>query len=101
MLTHRTRGQKVLAQHWKGREHDEHETNANTDETIEFLNDLTNKVGEGKYITLLAEKQEWFNAKRTLVQERLHGCNEGYVIVDNNGNIFTFDDNSWHVEHMS
>ena len=31
--------------------------NTNTDEIIEFLNDLTNKVGEGKHITLLAEKQ--------------------------------------------
>lgn len=77
-------------------------TNASTDEIIDFLNDLTNKVGEGKHITLLAEKQEWFNAKRTVVQERLHGWNEGYVIVDNDGNIFTFDDdNSWHVEHLS
>lgn len=76
-------------------------TNANTDKIIDFLNDLTNKVGEGKHITLLAEKQEWFNAKRTLVQERLHGWNEGDVIADNNGNIFTFWDNSWHVEHLS
>lgn len=75
--------------------------NTNTDEIIEFLNDLTNKVGEGKHITLLAEKQDWFDAKRTLVQERLHGWDEGDVIVDNNGNIFTFWDNSWHVEHMS
>lgn len=75
--------------------------NTNTDEIIEFLNDLTKKVGEGKHITLLAEKQEWFNAKRTLVQERLHGWDEGDVIVDNNGNIFTFWDNSWHVEHLS
>lgn len=74
---------------------------ANTDEIVNFLNDLTNKVGEGKHITLLAEKQEWFNAKRTLVQERLHGWNEGDVIADNNGNIFTFEDNSWHVEHLS
>lgn len=76
-------------------------TNANTDEIVDFLNDLTNKVGEGKHITLLAEKQEWFNAKRTVIQERLRGWNEGYVIVDNNGNIFTFDDNSWHVEQLS
>lgn len=76
-------------------------TNSNTDEIINFLNDLMNKVGEGKHITLLAEKQEWFNAKRTLVQERLHGRDEGDVIVDNNGNIFTFWDNSWHVEHLS
>lgn len=76
-------------------------TNMNTNEIIGFLNDLTNKVGEGKHITLLAEKQEWFNSKRTLIQERLNGWNEGDVIVDNNGNIFTFDDNSWHVEHMS
>lgn len=75
--------------------------NANTDEIVGFLNNLTNKVGEGKHITLLAERQKWFNAKRTLVQERLHGWNEGYVIVDNNGNIFTFRDNSWHVEHLS
>ena len=75
--------------------------NTNTDEIIEFLNDLTNKVGEGKHITFLAEKQEWFNAKRTLVQERLHGWNEGDVIVDSNGNIFTFWDNSWHVEHLT
>ena len=75
--------------------------NANTDEIVNFLNDLTSKVGEGKHITLLAEKQEWFNAKRTLVQERLHGWNEGDVIADNNGNIFTFWDNSWHVEHLS
>lgn len=75
-------------------------TNANTDEIVDFLNDLTNKVGEGKHITLLAEKQEWFNAKRTVIQERLRGWNEGYVIVDNNGNIFTFDDNSWHVEQL-
>lgn len=75
--------------------------NANTDEIVGFLNNLTNKVGEGKHITLLAEKQEWFNAKRTLVQERLHGWNEGDVIVDSNGNIFTFDNNSWHVEHLS
>ena len=75
--------------------------NTNTDEIIEFLNDLTNKVGEGKHITLLAEKQEWFNSKRTLVQERLNGWDEGDVIVDNNGNIFTFDGNSWHVEHLS
>lgn len=76
-------------------------TNMNTNEIIGFLNDLTNKVGEGKHITLLAEKQEWFNSKRTLIQERLNGWDEGDVIVDNNGNIFTFDDNSWHVEHMS
>ena len=76
-------------------------TNANTDKIIDFLDDLTNKVGEGKHITLLAEKQEWFDAKRTLVQERLHGWNEGDVIADNNGNIFTFWDNSWHVEHLS
>lgn len=76
-------------------------TNTNTDKIIDFLNDLTNKVGDGKHITLLAEKQEWFNAKRTLVQERLHGWDEGDVIVDNNGNIFTFWDNSWHVEHLS
>lgn len=76
-------------------------TNSNTDEIINFLNDLMNKVGEGKHITLLAEKQEWFDAKRTLVQERLHGWNEGDVIADNNGNIFTFWDNSWHVEHLS
>ena len=75
--------------------------NTNTDEIIEFLNDLTNKVGEGKHITLLAERQKWFNAKRTLVQERLHGWDEGDVIVDNNGNIFTFWDNSWYVEHLS
>lgn len=75
--------------------------NTNTDEIIEFLNDLTNKVGEGKHITLLAEKQEWFNSKRTLVQERLYGWNEGDVIVDNDGNIFTFWDNSWHVEHLT
>ena len=76
-------------------------TNTNTDKIIDFLNDLTNKVGDGKHITLLAEKQEWFNAKRILVQERLHGWDEGDVIVDNNGNIFTFWDNSWHVEHLS
>ena len=76
-------------------------TNANTDEIIELLNDLTNKVGEGKHITLLAERHKWFNAKRTLVQERLHGWDEGDVIVDNNGNIFTFWDNSWYVEHLS
>lgn len=76
-------------------------TNANTDEITDFLNDLTNKVGEGKHITLLAERQKWFNAKRTLVQERLHGWDEGDVIVDNNGNIFTFDGKSWHVEHLS
>lgn len=76
-------------------------TNMNTNEIIGFLNDLTNKVGEGKHITLLAEKQEWFNAKRTLVQERLHGWNEGDVIVDSNGNIFTFWDNSWHVEYLT
>lgn len=75
--------------------------NTNTDEIIEFLNDLTDKVGNGKHITLLAEKQDWFDAKRTLVQERLHGWDEGDVIVDNNGNIFTFWDNSWHVEHLS
>ena len=75
--------------------------NTNTDEIIEFLNDLTNKVGEGKHITLLTERQKWFNAKRTLVQERLHGWDEGDVIVDNNGNIFTFWDNSWYVEHLS
>ena len=75
--------------------------NTNTDEIIEFLNDLTDKVGDGKHITLLAEKQDWFDAKRTLVQERLHGWDEGDVIVDNNGNIFTFWDNSWHVEHLS
>lgn len=75
--------------------------NANTDEIVGFLNNLTNKVGEGKHITLLAEKHEWFDAKRTLVRERLHGWNEGYVIVDDNSNIFTFDDNSWHVEHLS
>lgn len=76
-------------------------TNSNTDEIINFLNDLMNKVGEGKHITLLAEKQEWFDVKRTLVQERLHGWNEGDVIADNNGNIFTFCGNSWHVEHLS
>lgn len=76
-------------------------TNANIDEIINFLSDLTNKVGEGKHITLFAEKQEWFNAKRTLVQERLHGWDEGDVIVDNDGNIFTFWDNSWHVEHLT
>ena len=76
-------------------------TNMNTNEIIGFLNDLTNKVGEGKHITLLAEKQEWFNSKRTLIQERLNGWDEGDVIVDNNGNIFTFDDNSWHVEQLS
>lgn len=77
-------------------------TNANTDKIIDFLNDLTNKVGEGKHITLLAEKQDWFDAKRTLAQERLYGWDEGDVIVDNDGNIFTFDDdNSWHVEHLS
>ena len=76
-------------------------TNANTDKIIDFLNDLTNKVGEGKHITLLAEKQDWFDVKRTLAQERLHGWDEGDVIVDNNGNIFTFDDKSWHVEHLS
>ena len=75
--------------------------NTNTDEIVGFLNDLTNKVGEGKHIVLLAEKQEWFNANRTVVQERLHGWNEGYVIVDNNGNIFTFEGNSWNVEHLS
>lgn len=75
--------------------------NTNTDEIIEFLNDLTDKVGDGKHITLLAEKQDWFDAKRTLVQERLHGWDEGDVIVDNNGNIFTFWGNSWHVEHLS
>lgn len=28
-------------------------TNANTDKIIDFLDDLTNKVGEGKHITLL------------------------------------------------
>lgn len=56
-------------------------TNANTDEIVDFLNDLTNKVGEGKHITLLAEKQEWFNAKRTVIQERLRGWNEGYVML--------------------
>ncbi len=77
-------------------------TNANTDKIIDFLDDLTNKVGEGKHITLLAEKQDWFDAKRTLAQERLYGWDEGDVIVDNDGNIFTFDDdNSWHVEHLS
>lgn len=77
-------------------------TNANTDKMIDFLDDLTNKVGEGKHITLLAEKQDWFDAKRTLAQERLYGWDEGDVIVDNDGNIFTFDDdNSWHVEHLS
>lgn len=76
-------------------------TNANTDEIVGFLNNLTNKVGEGKHITLLAERQKWFNAKRTLVQERLNGWDEGDVIVDNNGNIFTFDGNSWHVERLS
>lgn len=76
-------------------------TNTDTDEIIDFLTDLTNKVGDGKHITLLAEKQEWFDAKRTLVQERLHHWNEGHVIVDNNGNVFTFEDNSWHVEHLS
>lgn len=77
-------------------------TNANTDKIIDFLDDLTNKVGEGKHITLLAEKQDWFDAKRTLAQERLYGWYEGDVIVDNDGNIFTFDDdNSWHVEHLS
>lgn len=77
--------------------------NAGTDanKIIDFLTDLTNKVGEGKHITLLAEKQEWFDAKRTLIQERLHGWNEGDVIADSNGNIFTFWDNSWHVEHLS
>lgn len=77
-------------------------TNANTDKIIDFLDDLTNKVGEGKHITLLAEKQDWFDAKRTLAQERLYGWDEGDVIVDNDGNIFTFDDdNSWHVEHLT
>ena len=77
-------------------------TNANTDKIIDFLDDLTNKVGEGKHITLLAEKQDWFDEKRTLAQERLYGWDEGDVIVDNDGNIFTFDDdNSWHVEHLS
>lgn len=75
--------------------------NANTDEIVGFLNNLTNKVGEGKHITLLAEKQERFNAKRTLAQERLYGWDEGDVIVDNDGNIFTFWDNSWHVEHLT
>lgn len=76
-------------------------TNANTDKIIDFLDDLTNKVGEGKHITLLAEKQDWFDAKRTLAQERLYGWDEGDVIVDNDGNIFTFWDNSWHVEHLT
>lgn len=77
-------------------------TNANTDKIIDFLNDLTNKVGEGKHITLLAEKQDWFNAKRTIAQELFYGWDEGDVIVDNDGNIFTFDDdNSWHVEHLT
>lgn len=75
--------------------------NDNTDEITKFLNDLTDKVGDGKHITLLAEKQEWFDAKRTLVQERLHQWDEGDVIVDNKGNVFTFWDNSWHVEHLS
>jgi hypothetical protein len=51
-------------------------TNANTDKIIDFLDDLTNKVGEGKHITLLAEKQDWFDAKRTLAQERLYGWDE-------------------------
>lgn len=77
--------------------------NAGTDanKIIDFLTNLTDKVGDGKHITLLAEKQDWFDANRTLAQERLYGWDEGDVIVDNDGNIFTFWDNSWHVEHLT